>query len=83
MKRKQEDEDGYQDRTLILDSDEDEELVELESEAPSAFMQKMQAEMKKPPTPLPVVSVWRESSWLQSQIYLLCHQRYNYLFPEN
>ncbi|KAK2192806.1 hypothetical protein NP493_22g03013 [Ridgeia piscesae] len=54
VKRKQEDEDGYQDRTLILDSDEDEELVELESEAPSAFMQKMQAEMKKPPTPLPV-----------------------------
>ena len=39
-----------------MDYDEDEEPVEMESEAPSAFMQKMQEEMKKPPTPLPVVS---------------------------
>lgn len=58
VKRKQEEEEGYREGTLFFNYDDDEENVELDSGAPSSFMLKMQEEMKKPPTPLPVVSSW-------------------------
>lgn len=57
VKRTKVEEESYREGTLFFEYEDDEESVnELDTETPSAFMLKMQQEMKKPPTPLPVVS---------------------------
>ena len=53
VKRTKVEEESYREGTLFFEYEDDEESVnELDTETPSAFMLKMQQEMKKPPTPL-------------------------------